>query len=223
MNNVFDNFDLVVSAFALTIGLFLVSAIGSLLFGTLLAAMRVGPISVLSKAAATYITVIRNTPLLVIFIFIAGALPTLGITFRFVENFGINAFFFRGCLALTIYTSTMVAEALRSGINAVSLGQAEAARSIGMTFGTTMTQVVLPQALRATVAPLASVQIALPKNSSVGAVFGLAEATFRMKSFNNQSAQDELIFLTFAIGYIILVEIISFGAYLLERRWTVAR
>jgi glutamate transport system permease protein len=220
---VFEHFDLYLSAFRLTIGLFLVSGAASLVLGTLLAAMRVGPVGVLAKSAATYITVVRNTPLLMIFIFAAIALPELGVTFRSVESIGINSFFFRGCLALSLYTCTFVAEAVRSGINAVPVGQAEAARAIGLTFGGTMTQVVLPQAFRATVPPLASVMIALLKNSSVGAVFGLLEATARMKYFTNQTARDEPVFLLFALGYIVLVEAISFGANRLERRWQVAR
>jgi glutamate transport system permease protein len=223
MSLVFDNFDLYLSAFKLTLGLFLVSAVASLVFGTILVAMRVGPIAVLARAAATYITVVRNTPLVIIFVFATAALPQLGITFRTVEEVGVNAFFFRGCLALSFYTSTFVAEAIRSGINAVPLGQAEAARAIGLTFAGTMTQVILPQAFRATVPPLANVLIALLKNSSVGAVFGLLEATARMKYFQNLAARDEAIFVMFALGYVVLVEFVSFGAHRLERRWRVAR
>jgi glutamate transport system permease protein len=219
---VFANFDLYLSAFRLTIGLFLVSGVASLVLGTLLASMRVGPVGVLRGAATTYITVVRNTPLLMIFVFAAIAMPRLGITFRSVEEYGVNSFFFRGCLALSLYTCTFVAEAIRSGINAVPLGQAEAARAIGLTFGGTMTQVVLPQAFRATVPPLASVMIALLKNTSVAAVFGLFEATARMKYFTNQTARDEGVFVLFALGYIVLVEIISFGASRLERRWRIA-
>jgi glutamate transport system permease protein len=223
MGLVFDHFDLVLRAFALTLGLFAVSAVGSVLIGTMMAAMRVGPVSVLARFAGGYITIVRNTPLLIVFIFVAIGMPRLGVTFKSVEQAGINAFFFRGCVALTFYTAPFVAEAIRSGINAVSLGQAEAARSIGMTFGTTMTQVVLPQAVRAAVPPLASVLIALLKNSSVGAAFGLAEAAFRMKYFSNRTAQDEGVFLIFALGYVLLVEVISFGSSRLERRWRVER
>ena len=223
MELVFSNFDLYLSAFRLTIGLFLISGVASLVFGTVLAAMRVGPVPFLSKAAATYITVVRNTPLLIIFVFIAVALPKLGILFRSVEELGVSSFFFRACLALSLYTSTFVAEAIRSGINAVPLGQAEAARAIGLTFGGTMTQVVLPQAFRATVPPLASVYIALLKNTSVAYLFGIFEATARMKYFTNISANDLPIFLLFAAGYVVLVEVVSLGANRLERRWRAAR
>ena len=174
-------------------------------------------------------TVVRNTPLLMIFIFMAVAGPRLGFTFNSVEDlsvgdWNVSAFFFRSCVALTLYTSAFVCEAFRSGINAVPLGQAEAARAIGLTFAGAMRQVILPQAMRAAVPPLASVQIALLKNTSVAAVFGMVEATARMKFFSNRNADDRaLIFLTFAIGYVVLVEVVSFAGSRLERRWAVAR
>ena len=215
MEDVFSNFNLVLTAFLLTIELFLISGVLSLLFGTLLAAMRVGPVPVLAKAAAVYVTILRNTPLLLIFIFAAFGLPKMDVQLPF---------FVKGTIALTLYTSAFVCEAVRSGINSVPLGQAEAARASGLTFTQTMTNIVLPQALRAVVPPLASVMIALLKNTSVGAVFGLFEATARMRFFSNNNADDRtLIFLTFALGYVILVETISFGAYSMERRWRVAR
>jgi glutamate transport system permease protein len=215
MDDVLSNSDLVLKAFGLTIELFVVSGVLSLVFGTLLAAMRVGPIPVLAKAAAVYVTLVRNTPLLVIFIFATFGLPKMDIQLPF---------FLKGTIALTLYTSAFVCEAVRSGINSVPLGQAEAARANGLTFTQTMTNVVLPQALRAVVPPLASVMIALLKNTSVGAVFGLFEATARMRYFTNRNADDSLlVFLTFAIGYVILVEVVSVGALTLERRWRVAR
>jgi glutamate transport system permease protein len=215
VEDVFSNFNLVLQAFLLTIELFLVSGVLSLLFGTLLAAMRVGPVPVLAKAAAVYVTVLRNTPLLLVFIFATFGLPKMDVQLPF---------FVKGTIALTLYTSAFVCEAVRSGINSVPVGQAEAARASGLTFTQTMTNIVLPQAMRAVVPPLASVMIALLKNTSVGAVFGLFEATARMRFFSNNNADDRtLIFLTFALGYVILVEAISFGAYSMERRWRVAR
>lgn len=216
MNAVFSSFDVVLRAFLLTIQLFLVSAVLSLIFGTVLAACRVGPVSVLAKAGAVYVTVVRNTPLLVVFIFVFLALPRL--------ELNIESFFVKGCLALTVYTSAFVCEAIRSGVNSVPLGQAEASRAIGFTFAQSMTTVVLPQAIRAVVPPLASVLIALVKNTSVAAAFGLAEATARMKGFTNDNADARIqIFIVFALGYIIIVELLSAGASGLERRWKVAR
>jgi glutamate transport system permease protein len=216
VDDVFSNFDVVLRAFLLTVELFVVSGVLSLVFGTLLAACRVGPVSVLARAGAVYVSVVRNTPLLVIFIFVFLALPRL--------DLNVDSFFVKGCLALTVYTSAFVCEAIRAGVNSVPLGQAEASRAIGFTFSQSMTTVVLPQAVRAVVPPLASVLIALVKNTSVAAAFGLAEATARMKGFTNDNADARIqIFIVFAIGYIIIVEVLSAGAAGLERRWKVAR
>lgn len=216
MEPVTSNFDFVLSAFWLTIQLLVLSGIASLFFGTLLGAMRVGPVAVLRRASALYVAVVRNTPLLMVFMMIFVAGPALW-SARI-------PFLVKGVMALTFYTSAFVCEAVRSGINAVPIGQAEAARAIGMTFAQSMTQVVLPQAFRAVVPPLASVMIALAKNTSVAAVFGLMEATARMRWFTNRYADDRFeIFLVFALGYIIIVELMSAGAIGLERRWRTAR
>ena len=229
MEDLFSNFDLYLKAFGVTLGLFVVSGVISLVLGAFLASLRVGPVKVLARAAAVYVTVVRNTPLLMIFIFMAIAGPRLGYTFKSIEDlsvgdWSVSAFFFRSCVALSLYTSAFVCEAFRSGINAVPLGQAEAARAIGLTFAGSMRQVILPQALRAAVPPLTSVQIALLKNTSVAAAFGMVEATFRMKFFTNRNADDRVwIFVAFAVGYVILVEIVSFAGNRLERRWVVAR
>lgn len=217
MDNVFSNFDLVLQAFWVTIQLLVLSGVASLLIGTTLGAMRVGPIWVLAKAASFYVSTIRNTPLLIVFIFVFIAAPQLG---WFVET----PFVMKGVVALTLYTSAFVCEAVRSGVNSVSVGQAEAARAIGLTFEESMRNIVLPQAFRAVVPPLASVLIALAKNTSVAAAFGLMEATGRMRFFTNNNADARIeIFIIFAIGYIIIVELMSAGAMGLERRWRIAR
>jgi glutamate transport system permease protein len=229
MDAVFSNFDDYLKAFGLTIGLFVVSGIGALVWGTILAVFRVGPVSILNKAAAVYVTLFRNTPLLMIFVFMAIAMPVLGYNFKFVEDveiggWNVSAFFFRSCVALTLYTSAFVCEALRSGVNAVPLGQAEAGRAIGLTFGQAMREIVLPQATRAVIPPMTSVLIALLKNTSVAAAFGMAEATATMRALTNNNADQRIgIFLAFAIGYIILVEVLSLSSYLVERKVKVAR
>ena len=229
MDAVFSNFDDYLKAFGLTIGLFVVTGIGALILGTILAVLRVGPVAILNKAAALYVILFRNTPLLMIFIFMAIAMPVLGYNFKFVEDveiggWNVSAFFFRSCIALTLYTAAFVCEALRSGVNAVPLGQAEAGRAIGLTFAQSMREVVLPQAARAVIPPMTSVLIALLKNTSVAAAFGMAEATATMRGLTNNNADQRIgIFLAFAIGYIVLVEVVSLSSYLVERKVRVAR
>lgn len=228
MDAVFSNFDEYLKAFGLTLSLFVVSGILSLIWGLVLATLRVGPVAVMRAAASVYVTVFRNTPLLIIFIFMAAAAPKLGYNFLWVEkiqigDWHVSAFFVRSSIALTLYTSAFVCEAFRSGVNAVPVGQAEAARAVGMTFTQSMVNVVLPQAGRAVVPPLASVQIALAKNTSVAAVFGMAEATATMRIFNNNNAdQRTQIFILFAIGYILIVEVVSLLSHRLEHRWKAA-
>jgi len=224
---VLDNFDVYLRAFGYTFALFLVAGVLSLVLGTILVAFRVGPISVLQRAAATYVTLVRNTPLVIVFAFFSFVAPIFGIGFNWLQvrigDFSFTAFFGAAAVSLTLYTATFVCEALRAGINAVPLGQAEAARAIGLPFTGVMSQVVLPQAFRASLPPLASVQIALIKNTSVAAVYGVAEATARMRGFTNDFSSQRIgIFVCFALGYIVIVEAFSFLSSRLERRWRVA-
>lgn len=214
MQVLIDNADKILAAFWITLRLFVVAGFLSLIFGTLLASMRVGPVAILNKAGALYITVFRNTPLLVLLIFVVFGLPKIGLQFGY---FNMNV------LALTVYTSSFVCEAIRSGINSIPIGQTEAARSMGLDFKQTMTQVVMPQSFRAVVPPLASVLIALPKNTSLCAVFGMAEATALMKSLLNDHPSDLWwIFLGIAVGYIIIVEAVSLIAAGFERHWRIS-
>lgn len=227
MNVVFDNAGDVALAFAYTLSLFVVAGILSLIFGSVLAAMRVGPIKVLQRAALLYVMLIRNTPLIIVIIFFRFAGPKIGLTFSFVDiqvgDLRLNNLYAACVVGLTVYTTSFVCEALRSGINAVPLGQAEAARAIGLPFSGVMRQVILPQAMRHSLPPMASVQIALLKNTTVCGALGVFEAFARMKGLTNDyaSARTE-IFLAFALIFVILVEVLSFAANRLERRWRIA-
>lgn len=227
MDAIIENFDAVLKGFGYTLLLFLVCAVLSVVLGTILVAMRVGPIWVLSKAAAFYVNLVRNTPLVMVFFFFHFAGPKIGIRFNWVDvhvgPFDFTSAFSTAVVALSLYTSTFICEALRSGVNSVSLGQAEAARAIGLPFSGTMTQVVLPQAFRASVPPLASALIAMLKNTSVAGVFYLAEALATMRGFTKDYADQRWgILIAFALGYIILVEVVSLTAQAMERRWRIA-
>lgn len=215
MDALSENFDLILNGFLETLKLLLSSGLLALALGTLIGVFRLSPVPILRGAAIAYVTIFRNTPLLILILLTYYGLPQLGIDFGFFWNI---------TLAMGFYTASFVAEAIRSGVNGIPLGQAEAARSIGMPFGMTMTQVLLPQAFRLVVPPLASVFIALTKNTSLAAGFGIAEATFRLKGLLNDNATDRVaIFIGIAVGYIIIVELISLGAYLFERKWSVTR
>lgn len=214
MNVLIDNAGLLFDAFLMTLKLLCAAGLLSLAWGTVLAAMRVGPVRILSVAGGAYVTLFRNTPLLVLLLLIFFGLPKLGVTW---------GYFWPNVVALTLYTSCFVCEALRSGVNSIPMGQAEASRSLGMTFGQSMREVILPQSFRAVVPPVASVLIALTKNTSLVSIFGLPDLTARMKGLLNNNAGDLWwIFFGIALAYIVIVEAISLVANTLERRWKVA-
>lgn len=227
MTAVLDNLDQFLKGFGYTLALFLVCTVASMVLGTLLVAMRVGPIGVLRTLGALYVSLVRNTPLVLIFIFFHFAAPIIGINFKWVQvhigTYDFTSAFATAFVALSLYTSCFVCEALRSGVNSVAMGQAEAARAIGLPFSGVMTQIVLPQAIRASVPPVVSALIAMLKNTSVAGIFFLAEATATMRGLSNDYSSQRIgIFLCFALGYIILVEIVSMISLSFERRWRIA-
>lgn len=215
MDVVLDNLDVFRDGFLSTVTLTLLSAVGALVLGTLVAAMRVSPVPPLRWFGGLYVELVRNTPLTVVFTLVVFGLPKVDIT---------TSFFRFALLALSVYTSAFVAEAVRSGINSVAAGQAEAARSIGMTFGQTLSLVVLPQAFRNIVPPLASIFIALLKNTSIAGAFAVAEATQRMAGLINANGQAVIsIVLATAAGYAVLALSAGFLFSRLERRLAVGR
>ncbi|MFJ9804386.1 amino acid ABC transporter permease [Streptomyces wuyuanensis] len=193
----------VLGAFWTTIQLTVWSAIGSLVWGTALAAMRVSPVPVMRGFGTGYVNVVRNIPLTVIIVFMSlGLFQTLGVSLGADTFDAIN--FRLAVLGLIAYTSAFVCEALRSGINTVPLGQVEAARALGLSFIQVLTLVVLPQAFRSVVGPLANVLIALTKNTTVAAAIGVPEAALLMREMIENEAQLILISAVFAAGFIVL-------------------
>ncbi|MGJ5752902.1 amino acid ABC transporter membrane protein 1 (PAAT family) [Streptomyces puniciscabiei] len=197
-----DKYD-VLGAFWTTVQLTLLSAVGSLVWGTLLAAMRVGPVPLMRGFGTTYVNIVRNIPLTVIILFSSlGLNQNLGINLGAKDFDTIN--FRLAVLGLIVYTSAFVCEAIRAGINTVPVGQAEAARAIGLSFPQVLGLVVLPQALRAAVAPLTNVLIALTKNTTVAAAIGVAEAAFLMKKMIENEAELLAISAVIAFGFVCL-------------------
>ncbi len=215
MDAVLDNLDVLVEGFTTTISLTLLAAVGALLLGTLIAAMRVSPVPPLRWAGTTYVHLTRNTPLTVVFFLVVFGLPEVDVKLPFFR-FAV--------LALSIYTAAFVAEAVRSGINSVPAGQAEASRSVGMTFFQTLRLVVLPQAFGNIVPPLASIFIALLKNTSIASAFAVGEAVQRMQGLINANGDAVLWILgAGALGYVVLALTAGFLFSLLERKLAVAR
>ena len=215
MDAVLDNLDTFRQGFVTTLALTVVSTVLALALGTLLAAMRVSPVPTLRAAGASYVEVVRNTPLTVVFFFAVFVLPQLDVRL---------SFFTFAVIAVTVYHAAFFCEAVRSGINSVGVGQAEAARSIGLTFTQSLRLVVLPQAFRTVVPPLINVVIALTKNTSIAAAFGVVDLTAvtgRLASANGDAVL--AIFGGSAVCYLALTLTSGFLAGRLERRVAVMR
>ena len=195
-------------AFFTTIKLTVYSAIGAMILGTILTAMRVSPVGILRGLATAYIETVRNTPLTLVILFCSfGLYQNLGLTLasRDSSTFIIDQNFRLAVLGFILYTSCFVAESLRSGINTVHFGQAEAARSLGLSFGQIFSVIIFPQAVRAAIVPLGNTLIALTKNTTIASVIGVAEASLLMKStIEFHANQLFVIFGVFAAGFLIL-------------------
>ncbi|NMN99907.1 amino acid ABC transporter permease [Gordonia sp. TBRC 11910] len=204
-------------AFWMTLKLTFFSAVGAVVWGTVLAGMRVSPVPVMRGFATVYINIVRNTPLTLIVIFCSfGLYQNLGLQF---SNQVKNNNFWIAVLAFVLYTATFVCETLRSGFNTVPLGQAEAARSLGLSFAQVFGIIVLPQAARTVIGPMGSVLIALTKNTTIASVIGVAEASLLMKEeIENFADQVVAVFVIIAVGFMIitLTEGLIFG-YLANR------
>ena len=213
----------VLGAFWTNIQLTFWGALFALVLGTVLALMRISPIASLQWTGAAYVNIFRNTPLTIIMTFLVLAVWTQ-LQVSLAEDFVSNFFRF-AVIGLAVYHAAFVCEAIRSGVNTVPLGQAEAARAIGLSFMPAARLVILPQAFRGAIAPLGNTLIALLKNSTVAAAASVStETSSVMKTMIEFNAPYIWgIFATFAIGYVILVIPIGLLTTWLSQRLAVKR
>ncbi|MFN2539659.1 MAG: amino acid ABC transporter permease [Mycobacteriales bacterium] len=220
MGDILSNYD-VLGAFWLTIRLAFFSAIGALILGTIVAVMRLSPVAVLRLLGTWYVNIFRNTPLTLLMV-----LSVLGLSF--IMGLSLSGDFQQNAIRwaivmLSIYHAAFVCEALRSGVNTVPAGQAEAARAVGLTFAQSMREFLLPQAFRGSIAPLGSVLIALIKNTTVAAVIGTADAAGLMSEVIEKQTGTISVFLVFALGFVILTLPLGLLFTSLSRRLAVKR
>ena len=216
----------IIEAFWITIQLTILSALGALILGTVVAAMRLAPVPTFNWLGTAYVNVVRNTPLTLVILFCSfGLAQTLGVTLVDPASpTSIRDSNFRlAVLGLTLYTAAFVCETVRAGVNTVPLGQAEAARSLGFTFGQNMRIILLPQAFRAVIIPLGSVLIALTKNTTIASVIGVAEAALLMKEMIENTAALLVVGAIFAVGFVVLTLPLGLLFGWLGRRLAVVR
>ena len=214
MNVVTDNLDIFLEGMRRTVELSVLSFIFAFVLGVVLAGLRVSPVPPLRWASATFIELVRNTPLLVLMFIVVFAFPSVGFTW---------SYFLSAVIVLSAYTGTFVGETVRSGINSVSKGQVEAARALGLTFPQVLRLVVMPQALRTVVGPLGGIFIALLKNSGVSVAIAVPELTSAANAVGTETARFIPAYLGAAVAYLMLTVPSGFATGWLEKKLAIKR
>ncbi|MEZ5188345.1 MAG: amino acid ABC transporter permease [Microbacterium sp.] len=215
MGVITDHLDLWGEALKGTLILFFGGGLLAMILGLIVGSMRVSPIPVARAVGAVYVNWIRNTPLTLVMFFFAFCVPIL--LRERIDPIVLPT------IALGVYTATYVAETLRAGINTVPVGQAEAARALGLTFGQVMTLVVLPQATRSVIPPMMSVFIALLKNTTVAAGFSVLNLG-SIRSWLSEQGENQLVVLLWVmLIFIVLVLLLAWLQRVFENTWRVAR
>ncbi|MFE6716109.1 amino acid ABC transporter permease [Streptomyces albidoflavus] len=197
------------TAFEWTLLLIVLAWTGAVAVGTAVAAMQLSAVRPARVFAGAYIGVFRNVPLpmqMVLFVF---GLPVLGVSYPLFTS---------AVVVLVVYTSAFVAETLRSGLNTVARGEAEAARALGFGPFGLLRYVALPQAFAAVVQPLGGVLITMVKNTSVAAVIGVAEFTFTANKVAVEESETFVVFGAAVLAYVLLGLLLGAGINALEKK-----
>lgn len=214
MNLLIDNLGPVIEAVGTTLMIALIAGIGSIVLGVLVTVARVSPIPVLRAAAFGYVQFFINVPLLALLLLAVFALPDAGVLLPLTPT---------AIIVLTVYEAAYVAEAVRSGVNTVGVGQVEASRALGFTLGQSLRLVIIPQALRAVVQPIGNVMIALAMNTALAAAIGVVELTSAVNKINLVEAQPLIIFSGAGLIYMGIALVIGLSAGWVERKVAIVR
>jgi len=211
---VLRHLDLYWAGLRTTVALTVLSFAAAFVIGVVMAACRVGPVAPLRWVSATYVEVVRNTPLTASIVLFFFGFTKVGIKYSAFRS---------AVIVLAVYTSAFVAETVRAGFNTVPTGQAEAARALGLTFPQVLWHIVLPQALRNVVSPLGSVFIALEKNSAIASVISVKEVLEQADRLNTATARSIPVFLGAAIAFLLLTIPSGLLVGVLERKVAIKR
>lgn len=209
-----DNLGVLWQGILTTLAITALAFVSAVVLGTVVAVFRVSPIPPLRIVGAVYVELFRNIPLLSLLILVAYGLPQVGITL---------SYFATAVVCLAMVSGSFACETVRAGINGVSVGQAEAARAIGMTFTQSLTTIILPQALRTMVQPLVNIFIGVALGSSLAAALSVGELTYQAQQVGNRTAESMLLFLISAVVYVAIALLGGGAGSVLERHLAVRR
>jgi His/Glu/Gln/Arg/opine family amino acid ABC transporter permease subunit len=204
------------SGFWVTCRLVIASFVVAMVVGTFVASFRIAPNKWLQRLGGLYVEVFRNVPLLVL----------LFISYAGLRRAGVDIGpWTAGIASLGLYTAAYVAEAIRSGVFSVGKGQIEASLSLGFGYPETLRRIILPQAFRTVIPPLASLTIAMIKNSAIIGVslLALPDILKQARIVQARTFETDVTFFWAAVGYLILTGAATLVFKVLEKRFTIAR
>jgi glutamate transport system permease protein len=209
-----DNFGALGQGILTTLSITALAFVSAVVLGTVIAVFRVSPIPPLRGLGVVYVELFRNVPLLSLLILVAYGLPYVGVQLSLYTT---------AVVSLAMVSAAFACETVRAGINGVPVGQAEAARALGMTFSQSLAHVILPQALRTMVQPLVNIFIGVALGSSLAAAVAVPELTYQAQQIGNQTAESMLMFIIAAFVYVVLALLGGGVGSVLERRLAVQR
>ncbi|MGG1659243.1 amino acid ABC transporter permease [Brevibacillus sp. NRS-1366] len=198
----------------MTIVISIISNVIALFIGLAAGFMRMSKNSVLRFIAASYVNVIRGTPLLIQILFIYFAIPS-------VFDMKLSAFT-AGIIAISLNIGAYMTEIFRGGIQSIDKGQMEAGRSLGFSYGRTMALIILPQAVRRMIPAFVNQFTHAIKDTSMLSVIGVAELTMEGQSIYAMNFRAFEILTVVGVFYFILIYAVSFMSTRLERRFSVS-
>lgn len=202
-----------VKAAVVTIQLSLVSIIIGMVFGLLIALMRISKIKILSYVAQFYIWIIRGTPMLVQLFLVYFGLPQIGIELTpFISS----------VIALGLNAAAYIAEIYRGGIMSVPIGQMEAAESLGMKYPAIMKKIILPQALRVSVPSLGNQAVMMLKDSSLASLVTVSELMMVSQRFAATNYAFIEFYIVAAGFYLVMTTIFTFILNKIEQRMSIS-
>ena len=194
----------------LTIELTLLALLIGIPSGLFFALMRISSVKVLKAIATVYVEIVRGTPLLMQIYVIYFVLPAVGLELSAMLS---------GVLALSLNAAAYISEIFRAGIESIDSGQMEAARSLGMTYGQAMQNVILPQTVRRVLPPMTNEAVALLKDSSLVSVVALAELMRVGKEIATNGGSPTTVYLTVAVFYLAMTLPLTWLVRRLEEQW----
>ena len=210
-----SNITFLLNGFGATILLSVIAAVLSMVVGLLVALPGMSANRWIRLPSRIYIEFVRAIPLLPMLFWVFYGLPVV------LQSIGISVridAFWGAVITLAISDSAFTAEIYRSGIQSIARGQTEAAKTIGLTYTQTMRYVILPQAIRRILPPLANQFIYIVKMSAFASVIGMQELTRRANELVVTEYRPLEIYTLLILEYLVLVLVISFFVRWLERR-----